>query len=130
MWGLRRGVSSGIAATGDSRFESGMVSLRFVPKANAGPSTDHPSDEDLSLGTPTASACGRLRSGCGGFSGASFGLAIRGFLFAGPLVPVSLALEGFQLIQRSGPVGAEEAGEAAIGQDLAAGLAAGAVVGL
>src|SRR5690348_8577392 len=39
-------------------------------------------------------------------------------------------LEGFQLVESAGPVGAEEAGEAAVGQELAAGLAAGAVVGL
>ena len=39
------------------------------------------------------------------------------------------ALEGFQFIQRAGPVGAEEAGEATIGENFAVRLAAGAVVG-
>ena len=43
---------------------------------------------------------------------------------------VSAALEGFELFEGAGPVGAEQAGEAAVGQDVAAGLAAGAVVGL
>ena len=38
-------------------------------------------------------------------------------------------LEGFEFVEGAGPVGAEEAGEAAVGEDLAAGLAAGAVVG-
>ena len=41
----------------------------------------------------------------------------------------SAALQGFQLIEGARPVGAEEPGEAAVGQDLSAGLAAGAVVG-
>ena len=38
-------------------------------------------------------------------------------------------LEGFELVEGAGPVGAEEAGEAAVGEDFAAGLAGGAVVG-
>jgi hypothetical protein len=42
----------------------------------------------------------------------------------------SVALEGFEFVEGAGPVGAEEAGEATIGEDFAAGLAMGAVVGL
>ena len=40
----------------------------------------------------------------------------------------SPSLEGFQFVQSSGPVGPEETGQASIGQNLAAGLASGAVV--
>ena len=36
----------------------------------------------------------------------------------------------FKLVERAGPVGAEQAGEAAVGEDFAASLADGAVVGL
>jgi hypothetical protein len=39
------------------------------------------------------------------------------------------ALEGFEFVEGARPVGAEQAREAAVGEDLAAGLAAGAVVG-
>jgi hypothetical protein len=42
----------------------------------------------------------------------------------------STALEGFEFVEGAGPVGAEEAGETTVGEDFAAGLAMGAVVGL
>ena len=41
----------------------------------------------------------------------------------------STALERLELIESAGPVGAKQAGEAAVGEELAAGLARGAVVG-
>src|ERR1700744_4770056 len=39
------------------------------------------------------------------------------------------ALERFQFVERARPVGAEESGERAVGEDAAVGLAGGAVVG-
>ena len=42
----------------------------------------------------------------------------------------SATLEGFEFVEGAGPIFAQEAGEAAVGKDLAAGLASGAVVGL
>src|SRR5215468_7770017 len=39
------------------------------------------------------------------------------------------ALEGFELVEAAGPVGAQEAGQGAIGEEFSAGLAARAVVG-
>src|SRR5271165_1816509 len=42
----------------------------------------------------------------------------------------SAAFEGFEFVQGAGPVFAEQAGEAAVGEDFSAGLATGAVVGL
>src|SRR6266702_3090059 len=49
----------------------------------------------------------------------------------GPLVPwpLSFPLEGFELVEGAGPVGPQQARQAAVGQNLAAGLALGAVVG-
>ncbi len=38
--------------------------------------------------------------------------------------------EGFEFVEGARPVGAEETGEAAVGEELAAGLAGGAVIGL
>ncbi len=42
----------------------------------------------------------------------------------------SLSLDRFKLVECAGPVGSEETREAAVGEDSAAGLAGGAVVGL
>jgi hypothetical protein len=41
----------------------------------------------------------------------------------------SLAFEGFEFVEGAGPIGTEEAGEAAVGEDFAAGLASWTVVG-
>jgi len=72
----------------------------------------HSSDEDLSLGTPggnrpfsvSVSVCSRRRNALAAF-------------------------EGFKLLEGAGPIGAEQAREAAVGEDFAAGLAGGAIVG-